>query len=109
MTFNDYQRDARKTAQYPVIGHGITYPALGITGEAGEISDKVKKIFRDKGGVISDQDREALVKECGDVLWYLSALADELGTSLEAIAITNIEKLSSRQQRGMIGGEGDNR
>lgn len=81
MTFNDYQREARKTAQYPVIGHGITYP----------------------------QDRDALIKECGDVLWYLSALADELGTSLEAIAITNIEKLSSRQQRGMIGGEGDNR
>ena len=109
MTFEEYQRSARKTAQYPVIGHPIIYPALGLAGEAGEVSDKLKKIFRDKSGVISYEDKEDLIKELGDVLWYLSALADELDTPLEWVALCNIMKLKSRQQRGQIGGNGDNR
>ena len=109
MDFSDYQTKSRKTASYPAIGHAVIYPTLGLTNEAGEVSGKIKKIFRDKGGVISEADKEALKGELGDVLWYLSQICTELGLSLEAVAEYNIEKLYSRLERGKIGGEGDNR
>lgn len=108
MEFSDYQREARKTATYPVIGHGIIYPALGLAGETGEVLDKIKKIFRDHGGVVQDHKQD-LIAELGDVLWYLATLCDELGTNLEYVAFCNIEKLTSRQLRGVISGNGDNR
>lgn len=108
-TFHDYQRDARKTALYPEIGNKIVYPLLGLLGEAGEVSEKVKKIFRDKGGVFSDEDKMMIKKELGDVMWYLSQLAFELDIPLEDVAMHNIEKLQSRMDRGKIHGDGDNR
>ena len=108
MEFSDYQREARKTATYPVIGHGIIYPALGLAGETGEVLDKIKKIFRDHGGVVQNHKQD-LIAELGDVLWYLSTLCDELDTNLEYVAFCNIEKLASRQLRGVISGNGDNR
>jgi NTP pyrophosphatase (non-canonical NTP hydrolase) len=77
--------------------------------EAGEFAGKVKKIFRDKNGVISDADREALKQELGDVLWYLTQIATELDLSLDEIAQTNIDKLASRLERNQIQGEGDYR
>lgn len=109
MTLNGYQAAAKETAQYPVIGQGITYPALGLAGEAGEVADKVKKIFRDKGGVVSDRDRIEIAKEIGDVLWYCAAMAEEIGISLQDICSMNIAKLADRKERGVMGGEGDNR
>lgn len=109
MDFTDYQAKSRKTAQYPVIGHGVIYPTLGLANEAGEVAGKVKKIFRDKGGVIGEAEREALQSELGDVLWYLAQVCTELGISLDAVAESNIEKLYSRLERGRIGGEGDAR
>ena len=103
MTFNEYQENASKTAIYPE-QFKLVYPALGLAGEAGEVAEKVKKHIRD--GVL---DVDAVKKEMGDVLWYLAALASDLGIELEDVALANVEKLSSRKQRGVIGGSGDNR
>ncbi len=109
MNFAEYQSKAKQTARYPVIGHGVIYPTLGLTNEAGEVSGKIKKIFRDKEGVISEADRTALLAELGDVLWYLAQVSTELGLSLDDIAEHNIAKLLDRQMRGKIQGDGDNR
>jgi NTP pyrophosphatase (non-canonical NTP hydrolase) len=109
MNFTDYQTKSRKTARYPVIGHGVIYPTLGLTNEAGEVAGKVKKIFRDKGGLIGTEEREALKSELGDVLWYLAQVCTELEIPLDEVAEANIEKLFSRLERGKIGGEGDDR
>ena len=109
MNFDDYQLRAKQTAKYPVIGHGVIYPTLGLTNEAGEVAGKIKKIFRDKEGVFSEADRTALQAELGDVLWYLAQVSTELGLSLDEIAAQNIAKLLDRQLRGKIQGDGDNR
>jgi NTP pyrophosphatase (non-canonical NTP hydrolase) len=109
MNFTDYQSKSRKTAKYPAIGHPVIYPTLGLANEAGEVAGKIKKIFRDKSGVINGEDRDALQGELGDVLWYLVQVCTELGLSLDEVAEHNIEKLYSRLERGRIGGEGDNR
>ena len=109
MDFTEYQQKASQTAKYPVIGDPVIYPTLGLTNEAGEVAGKIKKIFRDKGGVISEADRKALQAELGDVLWYLAQVATVLGLSLEEIARGNIDKLLDRQARGKIQGDGDDR
>jgi len=109
MNFTEYQQKSKATAKYPVIGHGVIYPTLGLTNEAGEVSGKIKKVFRDKDGIISDETRDALKAELGDVLWYLAQVATELNLSLNEIAEYNIAKLLDRQARGKIQGDGDNR
>ena len=109
MNFTEYQQKSRATAKYPIIGHGVIYPTLGLTNEAGEVAGKIKKVFRDKDGVISDETRDALKAELGDVLWYLAQVATELNLSLDEIAEHNVAKLLDRQARGKIHGDGDNR
>ena len=109
MNFREYQDKSRKTAGYPAIGHAIIYPVLGLANEAGEVAGKIKKVFRDKQGEISDETREALKAELGDVLWYIAQVATELNLSLDEIAEYNIAKLYDRLERGKIRGEGDNR
>ncbi|MFO3796643.1 MAG: nucleoside triphosphate pyrophosphohydrolase family protein [Anaerolineales bacterium] len=109
MELNEYQRRARQTAHYPHIGHAVIYPTLGLTNEAGEVAGKIKKIFRDKGGQISAEERQAIQAELGDVLWYIAQICTELGLSLEEVAQHNLEKLADRQARGVIQGEGDAR
>ena len=109
MNFTDYQKKSRATAKYPVIGHGVIYPTLGLANEAGEVAGKIKKIFRDKDGVIGETEREALKSELGDVLWYISQVCTELDISLDEAAEANIAKLLDRQARGVIKGDGDNR
>ena len=109
MDLNNYQRQARNTALYPDLGSNPIYPALGLCGEAGEVADKVKKVLRDEAGVFSDERRQAIALELGDVLWYVSQLAHELGFSLETVAQANLDKLASRAQRQVIGGSGDQR
>jgi NTP pyrophosphatase (non-canonical NTP hydrolase) len=110
MNMNDYQQQSAKTAIYPSVGgHRWIYPALGLVNEAGEVNGKLKKILRDHNGVIDDQKRQEIGKELGDVLWYVSQLASELKLSLDDIATNNIDKLASRQQRGTLQGDGDNR
>lgn len=107
--FDAYQRQSRKTWNLVHTDHPIVYPTLGLVNEAGELAGKVKKIFRDKNGQISPEDREALKYELGDVLWYLAQIATELDLSLQDVAEANLEKLFSRLERGAIRGEGDNR
>jgi NTP pyrophosphatase (non-canonical NTP hydrolase) len=109
MDIDEYQQRARQTAKYPVIGHPVIYPALGLASEAGEVAGKIKKIFRDRAGAIDQSDRDALKSELGDVLSYLAQVATELGLSLDDIAEYNIAKLLDRQSRGKIQGNGDNR
>jgi NTP pyrophosphatase (non-canonical NTP hydrolase) len=109
MEFSEYQELSRRTATYPRAGEDMTYPALGLCGEAGEVAEKVKKTIRDDGGVLTDERREALARELGDVLWYLSQLATEARLDLEAIAAENLDKLFSRQERGVLRGSGDDR
>lgn len=109
MTFDEYQARCRVTAKYPDVGRNFIYPTLGLSGEAGEVAEKIKKVLRDKGGVIDDEVRENIKKELGDVLWYVAQLATELGLSLDDIADTNLKKLLSRLERGVISGNGDNR
>ena len=107
--FNEYQKQSRKTWSLIHTDHPLVYPTLGLTNEAGELAGKVKKIFRDKDGVISPEDRLELKKELGDVLWYLAQICTELDLSLEDVAAANLQKLFSRLERGVIGGEGDER
>ena len=109
MNLNDYQCKARETALYPQVGENLIYPTLGLTGEAGEVADKVKKVLRDCDGIFDKPAKEAIMLELGDVLWYVSQLSSELGFELEEVARANLDKLSSRSLRGQISGEGDNR
>ena len=109
MNFKEYQKEARKTAIYPNKGNNITYPTLGLCGEAGEVAEKIKKIIRDCNGKVSDVSRQKIHKELGDVLWYISNLASELNLNLDIIAQANIQKLKDRQNRGVLKGEGDDR
>ncbi len=109
MTFAEYQQASRTTALYPDHGKNFIYPTLGLVGEAGEVAEKIKKVLRDKSGVVDQATKMEISKELGDVLWYVSQLATELGLSLSLVAGQNLAKLQSRQQRQALGGDGDNR
>lgn len=104
-----YQRRSRATWRLVRTDHPIVYPTLGLANEAGEVAGKIKKLFRDKGGRITGDDRAALKMELGDVLWYLAQICTELDLDLAEVAAANLEKLRSRQERGAIGGDGDER
>ena len=103
-----YQQVAKTTAIYPR-EQAIIYPTLGLTGEAGEVANKVKKIIRD--GTI--ENHESLIQEIsaeiGDCLWYISVLADDIGVKLSDIANNNLVKLANRKKKGTIHGSGDTR
>lgn len=109
MDLNEYQLKAMKTANYPNVGKSPVYPALGLAGEAGEISNQTKKIIRDDEGKLTPARADKMAAELGDVLWYVAVLAQELGYTLEAIATKNLVKLDDRQRRGQLGGDGDDR
>ena len=109
MDINEYQQLARRTAIYPDAGSNVIYPTLGLSGEAGEVAEKVKKVIRDKGGQFDDDTRLAICKELGDVLWYVAQIASELNLDLSNVAQQNLDKLADRAQRGKIKGNGDDR
>ena len=109
MDFDSYQIKARKTAIYPDLGSNNVYPTLGLVGEAGEVAEKVKKVLRDKNGNFDIESKEAIKKELGDVLWYLSNLCTEFNFSLNDVAVLNLEKLKLRASSGKISGSGDDR
>lgn len=114
MNFNEYQKQAIKTDLLKGQGTDLKSAAfieklLGLVGEAGELADKFKKIIRDDGGEMSEEKRELIKKELGDVLWYIASLSEYLGFALDDVAEANIEKLASRQKRNMLKGSGDNR
>jgi len=105
-SFYEYEKLAQQFALYPDAGTGspmaLAYTALGLGGEAGEYSEKVKKLIRD-----GKFDKPLALKELGDVLWYLTASAAEMGYSLVDVAEVNILKLSDRAERGKLQGSGD--
>jgi NTP pyrophosphatase (non-canonical NTP hydrolase) len=105
---SEYQRLSRRTAEYPR-EQWLAYPALGLAGEAGEVAEHAKKAIRDDAGAVSGERRAAMAKELGDVLWYVAQLASELELDLNEIAAQNLEKLLSRQRRGVLSGSGDDR
>ena len=109
MDFDDYQREARKTAVYPNVGSNFWYPALGLAGEAGEVAERVKKLYRDADGKPDLAFRARLGSELGDVLWYVANLASEAGMSLGNIADNNLLKLRDRSDRGVLHGDGGER
>lgn len=108
-TFKKYQEESKKTARYPSIGHKVIYPVLGLNGEVGEVTEKIKKIFRNQDGEFSKEDKISIKKELGDILWYLAQIATELELSLEDVALENIIKINSRLARGVIESTGDDR
>lgn len=109
--FDDYQEFTATTTIYPraTQTEALTYLALGLTSEAGEVAGKLKKVLRDKGGVTDYADRIEINKEVGDILWYAARILDEMGYSLGYAARANRDKLESRAKRGVLGGSGDNR
>lgn len=113
MTFDDYQKQAITTDVYGGQGgfNSIAFinKVLGLVGETGEVAEKVKKLQRNNDGRISDKEGQELLKELGDVLWYLSAITYYLGASLDNLAQANLDKLFDRKARGVIKSHGDNR
>lgn len=111
MTINEYQREAMATRLPGTYDEKrqIIYPALGLAGESGEVADKIKKVLRDHNGFFTPNDTALIALELGDVMWYAAALARDLGYTLEEICQMNLDKLASRQRRGVIQGSGDER
>ncbi|MGQ9897878.1 MAG: nucleoside triphosphate pyrophosphohydrolase family protein [Acidobacteriota bacterium] len=109
MTMDEYQRAAERTATYPGRGNNLVYPVLGLASEAGEVAGKLKKVIRDQDSCLSQEQRQRLLDEVGDVLWYVAAVCTELEASLEDVARANLAKLASRAGRGVIRGDGDHR
>lgn len=110
--FDDYQDWTDDVALYPEAGLGtvqsLAYVGLGL-GEAGEIQNQIKKVLRDDNSEVSTERRGKLIAELGDLMWYVARMATELNVSLSEVAQVNIEKLSDRQERGVIHGSGDKR
>lgn len=109
MTFEEYQKQSRTTAIYPNQGNNYIYPTLGLCGESGEVAEKIKKLIRDDNGIVTDEKKEEIKKELGDIMWYLAQLCTEFGLNMDDVAAGNLEKLFSRMERGAIQGSGDNR
>ena len=107
-TFDDYQFTAQQTKIYSKNLDRV-YPALGLGGETGEVLEIVKKLYRDGTGELTPEIRKALVKEMGDVVWYLAMLALDFGISFQEIARENLIKLFSRKERNKLHGSGSDR
>ena len=110
MDFKEYQEKSKRTDRGPVITDGnIVYYVLGLADESGEVAGKIKKLYRDYDGKLTEEYKKEIAKELGDVMWYLAQLCSKLGLSMEEVAQMNIDKLASRLERGHIHGNGDNR
>lgn len=108
MDFKAYQNFADTTRIYPE-DMKIIYPCLGISGEVGEVCEKIKKIYRDKNGQFSEHDKDEICREIGDVLWYLSALCTDLNRDFNDIAFKNTQKIYERKNQNKLNGNGDYR
>lgn len=113
LTFNKFDEEAEKTDEgdsaQRSMGHPWMYYVLGVVGEAGELAEKVKKLYRDHDGILTEEQKILILKEIGDVLWYQSRLAEKLGSSLGEVAQMNIIKLKDRKKRKKLHGNGDER
>jgi NTP pyrophosphatase (non-canonical NTP hydrolase) len=107
MEFKEYEEVAMST-KVGWNNNEILYPLIGMCGETGEVADKIKKVIRDKNGDFSE-DKIEILKEIGDTLWYMTALCNDLGYSLEDAANINLYKIIKRRTENTIHGEGDNR
>lgn len=105
----EYEEFMQTSKFYPVDKLSITYPALGLNGEAGEVAEKVKKCWRDNNGVFTDEINKAILKELADVLWYIWACADDMGYTLEDVILTSMKKVKERQETNTVHGSGDDR
>tara|TARA_B110000467_G_C17905841_1_gene257276 strand:+ start:169 stop:474 length:306 start_codon:yes stop_codon:yes gene_type:complete len=101
MNFDTYEKLANETD----LGHPINYYFLGLVEEAGEVAGLRKRFLRDEGNI----EPEKLVKELGDVLWYVAMIGKQYNLNMDEIAVANIKKLTDRQERGVITGVGDER
>ena len=110
MKFSDYeQHEVLLGDMGPPVEAGLLWYAVSFGGEAGEVMEKVKKLYRDDGGIMTPERLEALEKEAGDALWGLTRLLNHAGSSLENAALANIKKLEARLAAGTIHGDGDDR
>lgn len=113
MKFDEYQSQAISTLtsdhDYGDVSAELMAQILGLVGESGEVAEKFKKIIRDKEGALSAADRQELLKELGDILWYINAVSVLLGGSLSEVAENNLSKVLGRKERGVTKGSGDNR
>lgn len=110
LSLDEYQRFAHATSKKTSIGGDLLpYPVLGLAGEAGELANKIKKLYRDSKGFLTETERDELAKELGGVLWYVAEVATVLGLSLRDVGAMNLIQLEDRQRRGVIGGSGDER
>jgi len=108
MNVNEYQSWTETTAIYPK-EFELSYLALGLVGEAGEIANHIKKVLRDYNGKVTDEMKKTLINELGDIEWYIARLCEFLGTTIEDVMQINFEKLESRKKRNVLKGSGDNR
>lgn len=108
MNIKEYQEIIKQTAIYPR-NMGLTYCTMGICGEAGEVAEKMKKLFRDKNGIVTEEFKQDIKKELGDVIWYITALSNELNLTLEEVLEANYQKLIKRRETNTLQGNGDNR
>lgn len=115
MQLSDYSKQAISTDTFDESkpkdpgSHAFISKVLGLSGEAGEVAEKMKKILRDKGGQMTDEDKKEFIKELGDILWYINSTALYLGYTLDDVAQANLDKVLSRKARGVSHGSGDNR
>ena len=113
MHFNEYQIATRETDLGTGERHNIKptwlYYVLGVGGETGELLEKIKKHFRDDYGVMTDEKKKEIIKEMGDIQWYLARLADAFGIKFNDVAEENLKKLLSRKKRNKLHGNGDDR
>lgn len=113
MTFEEYQKKAvtfdHMSGNKDITSLDFMAKVLGLVGESGEFADKIKKIYRNNGGKMSEDERKELLKELGDVLWYVAVVAHYLDADFESIAVANLEKLEDRLSRNVIASKGDNR
>ncbi len=110
MDFKEYQKDSTRSDMNVVVkDSNLAYYALGLCDESGEVAGKIKKLYRDHNGQLTEEYKKEIEKELGDVVWYLSQICTKLGVSFEEVAQMNLDKLKSRMDRGKITGDGDNR
>ncbi len=109
LTLSEYQANCMKTAMWPNVGGNLVYTSLGLSSEVGEVCSHIKKAIRDDDSILTEERREKLRDEIGDVLYYVAALSHECGFDLDDIAKRNTEKLFDRLERGVIKGDGDKR
>ena len=108
MNFNEYNAESSKT-KHTDFDMSLSYLIMALNEEAGEVAGVMKKTIRDHNSVLDETRRTMMLKECGDVLWYLNQITEKLGSSLEEVAKMNIEKLQNRKKRGTLRGSGDDR